>query len=145
MIIDLRITDYRQLHVYGSLRAVGSNADSILVEYELLPHHVRRFKRETGERYKVGETTERFWTKDELVERALEVAHAEFPGLQAVIIDCNIYQPSEPAWCRDLETFAKLKSMYDRFEGYFQEGEEAPDSIYTDWAVALKPLLLEKS
>jgi hypothetical protein len=90
-------------------------------------------------RWKAGDETERFWSKEDAVNRCVELALQKWQNVGLIVVgsDCN---PSEPAWCYDEKVKQKLydlwldaESLYKQVCDPFEYFPDETKQIWGEW------------
>jgi len=150
-IASLQVRDYSgvSVHCYGRLvfRGESENIEH-QIEYAMTRKQARAFNsRDEGFVYKAGDTTGRFWSREDLYAAA-KAKLSEFPSVELLVVDFNRLAPSEIIWAKDNATYARLHALHLAYEAMYEEHGFDPykydaagmDRIEQAWEAAINEI-----
>ena len=121
------------------------------IKYKMTKAQAKMFneKEETHRlyhRYKAGDETTRFWTKEDAVNACVEFAIKKWENIGLILVG-DEHNPHEPAWCYSEELKNQLnelwldaESLYEQTYDPFTKFPKETDEIWGKWRVLIQQI-----
>ena len=156
---DLKLTKIATVYITSFAGCIGGEHYTAIVrygderveaKYAMDESQTRDFNKKYREdagatfgRFRVGQMTTRFWTKEAAYARCIEIVREKWPNVKLILdgYECN---PSKPIWCSSKRTQNMLNRMYLKAEAMytitfdpFRKFPKESSELWSKWRAAM--------
>ena len=119
------------------------NGKTAEVTYKMNEKQAKQFNKIDGTsgaaRYRPGNVTQRFWTKDEAIKASVQLILRKWPSVRLIVLR-DEHNPNFVAWCYDAKIKKKLDNLHNRAERMYAKTSnpfgrfpKESEKVWSEW------------